>query len=166
MSIQASRDCPCRTPQGIEEEPCETACERFAELTGLPLRAHSAHVVTPAAAAGLTVLDGAPTRAAIVATIAAVATRRHANSLRASMWCSEPSANSLLHYDGAGSTDKVAHPPLLASYVCRPSKYPRYTRFTTPVILPPPALRLMPDQLHKPVLHMIGLIVASLLQVQ
>jgi hypothetical protein len=54
--------------------PDETACERFEELTGLSLRAHTAHAVTPAVAAGLTVWDGAPSRAAIRATITAIAT--------------------------------------------------------------------------------------------
>jgi hypothetical protein len=57
-----------------KEVPYETACELFAELTGLPLRAHTAHEVTQAVAPGLTVLDVAPSREAIVAKIAAVAT--------------------------------------------------------------------------------------------
>jgi hypothetical protein len=35
--------------------PDETACERFAELTGLPLSAHAAHEATHAVAEGLTV---------------------------------------------------------------------------------------------------------------
>jgi hypothetical protein len=36
-----------------EEIPYETACELFQELTGLPLSAHTAHEMAPAAAAGL-----------------------------------------------------------------------------------------------------------------
>ncbi len=53
--------------------PDETACERCEGLTGLPLSAHTAHEVTPAGAAGWTVVDGAPRREESVATIAAVA---------------------------------------------------------------------------------------------
>ena len=56
-----------------KEVPYETACELFEELTGLPLSAHTAHEVTQAVAAGLTVLDVAPRREEIVAKIAAVA---------------------------------------------------------------------------------------------
>jgi hypothetical protein len=51
----------------------ETACDLFAELTGLPLSAHTAHDVTQAVTEGLTVLDVAPSRAEILAKIAAVA---------------------------------------------------------------------------------------------
>jgi hypothetical protein len=54
--------------------PYETAGELFAELTGLPLSAHTAHELTQAVAEGVTVLDVAPSRAAILAKIAAVAT--------------------------------------------------------------------------------------------
>ena len=57
-----------------KELPYETACELFEELTGLPLSAHTAHEVTQAVATGLTVLEVAPSREAIVAKIAAVAT--------------------------------------------------------------------------------------------
>lgn len=57
-----------------KEVPYETACELFAELTGLPLSAHTAHEVTQAVAQGLTALDVAPSRAEILTKIAAVAT--------------------------------------------------------------------------------------------
>jgi hypothetical protein len=57
-----------------QEVPDETACELFEELTGLPLSVHTAHEVTPAVAAGLTVLDVAPSREEILAKIIAVAT--------------------------------------------------------------------------------------------
>ena len=57
-----------------KELPYETACERFEELTGLPLSAHTAHEVTPGVAEGLTVLDVAPSREELAARIAAVAT--------------------------------------------------------------------------------------------
>jgi hypothetical protein len=60
--------------QLTKEVPYETACELFAELTGLPLSAHTAHEVTQAVATGVTVLDVAPSREAIIAKIAAVAT--------------------------------------------------------------------------------------------
>jgi hypothetical protein len=53
--------------------PYETACELFEELTGLPLSAHTAHAMTQAVAAGLTVLDVAPSREAILTKVAAVA---------------------------------------------------------------------------------------------
>jgi Uncharacterised protein family (UPF0236) len=56
-----------------KEVPYETACELFAELTGLPLSAHTAHEVTHEVAAGLGVLDVAPSWEAIAAKIAAVA---------------------------------------------------------------------------------------------
>lgn len=59
--------------QLTKEIPYETACELFEELTGLPLSAHTAHEMTQAVAEGLTVLDVAPSREEIVATIAAVA---------------------------------------------------------------------------------------------
>jgi hypothetical protein len=45
---------------------------QIAELTGLPLRAHSACEVTQAVSDGLTVLEVAPSREAILAKIAAV----------------------------------------------------------------------------------------------
>jgi hypothetical protein len=57
-----------------QEVPDETACELFEALTGLPLSVHTAHEVTPAVAAGLTVLDVAPSREEILAKIIAVAT--------------------------------------------------------------------------------------------
>lgn len=53
--------------------PYETAWELFEELTGLSLRAHTAHEVTQAVAEGLTVLDVAPSQEEILATVAAVA---------------------------------------------------------------------------------------------
>jgi hypothetical protein len=53
--------------------PDETACELLEELTGLPLRAHTAHAVTQGVAAGLTVVDVAPSREDIATSIAAVA---------------------------------------------------------------------------------------------
>lgn len=56
-----------------KEVPYETACELFEELTGLPLSAHTAHEVTQAVAAGLTVLDVAPSREEILARITAAA---------------------------------------------------------------------------------------------
>jgi hypothetical protein len=59
-----------------KELPYETACELFEELTGLPLSAHAAHEVTQEVAAGLGVLDVAPTQAEITARIAAVAEGR------------------------------------------------------------------------------------------
>ena len=52
-----------------KEVPYETACELFEELTGVPLSAHTAHEVTQAVAEGLTVLDVAPSREAILAKI-------------------------------------------------------------------------------------------------
>jgi hypothetical protein len=57
-----------------KEVPYETACELFAELTGLPLSVHTAHALTHAVAEGLTVLDVAPHREAMFAKIAMVAT--------------------------------------------------------------------------------------------
>jgi hypothetical protein len=59
--------------QLTKEVPYETACERFEQLTGLPLSAHTAHDVTQALATGLTVLDVAPSREEIMAKITAVA---------------------------------------------------------------------------------------------
>jgi Uncharacterised protein family (UPF0236) len=59
--------------QLTKEVPYETACELCEELTGLALSAHTAHEVTQAVAEGLTVLDVAPSRAEILAKIAAVA---------------------------------------------------------------------------------------------
>jgi Uncharacterised protein family (UPF0236) len=59
-----------------KELPYETACELFEELTGLPLSAHAAHEITQEVAAGLGVLDVAPTQAEITARIAAVAKGR------------------------------------------------------------------------------------------
>jgi hypothetical protein len=56
-----------------KEVPYETACELFEELTGLSLSAHTAHELTQAVAEGLTVLDVAPSREAILAKITAVA---------------------------------------------------------------------------------------------
>jgi hypothetical protein len=56
-----------------KEVPYETACELFAELTGLPLSAHTAHELTQAVGEGLTVLDVAPSREEIIAKISAVA---------------------------------------------------------------------------------------------
>jgi hypothetical protein len=56
-----------------KEIPDETACELFRELTGLPLSAHTAPEVTQEVAAGLGVLDVAPSREAIAATMTAVA---------------------------------------------------------------------------------------------
>jgi hypothetical protein len=56
-----------------KEIPYETACELFDELTGLPLSAHTAHEVTQEVAAGLMVLDVAPTREELAAKITAVA---------------------------------------------------------------------------------------------
>jgi hypothetical protein len=54
-----------------KEVPYETACELFAELTGLPLSVHTAHAVTQAVAEGLTVLDVAPSRQEILTKITA-----------------------------------------------------------------------------------------------
>jgi hypothetical protein len=59
-----------------QEVPYATACELFEELTGLPLSAHTAHAVTQEVAAGLTVLDVAPSREAVLAKIASVAAGR------------------------------------------------------------------------------------------
>jgi hypothetical protein len=59
--------------QLTKELPYETACELFEELTGLPLSAHTAHEVTQAVAAGVTVLDVAPSREEILSKVAAVA---------------------------------------------------------------------------------------------
>ena len=56
-----------------KEVPYETACELFAELTGLPLSVHTAHAVTQAVAEGLTVLDVTPSRQEILTKITAVA---------------------------------------------------------------------------------------------
>ena len=56
--------------------PEETACERFEELTGRPLRTHTAPEVTPEVAAGVGVLAVAPTPEAIAARVAAVAAGR------------------------------------------------------------------------------------------
>ena len=60
--------------QLTKELPYETGCELFEELTGLPLSAHTAHDMPQAVAAGVTVLEVAPSRAAIRAKLAAVAT--------------------------------------------------------------------------------------------
>lgn len=51
----------------------ETTCELSQALTGLPLRAHTAHEVAPEVAASLGGLDVVPSREAFAATIAAVA---------------------------------------------------------------------------------------------
>jgi hypothetical protein len=56
-----------------KEVPYETACELFAELTGLPLSVHTAHAVTQAVAEGLTVLDVAPSRQESLTKVTAVA---------------------------------------------------------------------------------------------
>jgi hypothetical protein len=53
--------------------PYATAWALCEALTGLSLRAHTAHEVTHAVAAGVTVLEVAPSREAIRATVAAVA---------------------------------------------------------------------------------------------
>lgn len=53
-----------------KEIPYETACERFQELTGLPLSAHTAHEVSHEVAEGLTVLDVTPSREEIAAVAA------------------------------------------------------------------------------------------------
>jgi hypothetical protein len=58
------------------ELPYETVCELLEELAGLPLRAHTAHEVTQEVAAGLGVLEVAPTAEEITARIAAVAEGR------------------------------------------------------------------------------------------
>jgi hypothetical protein len=55
--------------QLTKEVPYETACELFEKMTGVPLSAHTAHEVTQAVAAGLTVLDVAPSCEAILAKI-------------------------------------------------------------------------------------------------
>jgi hypothetical protein len=60
--------------QLTKEVPYETACALFEQLTGLSLSAHTAHEATQAVAAGLTVLDVAPSRQEIVAKVIAVAT--------------------------------------------------------------------------------------------
>jgi hypothetical protein len=59
-----------------KEVPYETASELFEELTGLPLSAHTAHAVTQEVAAGLGVLEVAPTPEEITARVAAVAAGR------------------------------------------------------------------------------------------
>jgi hypothetical protein len=59
-----------------KEVPYETACELFEALTGLPMGAHTAHELTQEVAAGLTILDVAPSREEIIAKIAAVANGR------------------------------------------------------------------------------------------
>jgi hypothetical protein len=56
-----------------KEMPYETACELCEELTGWPLSAHTAHEVTREVAAGLTVLDVAPSREEMATKMAAVA---------------------------------------------------------------------------------------------
>jgi hypothetical protein len=62
--------------QLTQEVPYETACARFEVLTGLPLRAHTTPAVTQEVAAGLPVLDVAPSREAVLAKIASVAAGR------------------------------------------------------------------------------------------
>ena len=59
-----------------QEVPYETACELCEVWTGLPLSAHTAHAVTQEVGAGLTVLDVAPSREAVLAKIASVAAGR------------------------------------------------------------------------------------------
>ena len=73
MERRKQSDVQKATVQLTKEVPYETACELFAELTGLSLSAHTAHEVTQAVAEGLTVLDVAPCREEVVAKIAAVA---------------------------------------------------------------------------------------------
>jgi len=71
----------CRKPPDVQkaavpstqEVPYETACALCEELTGVSLSAHTAHEVTQEVAQGLTVWDVAPSRAEILAKIAAVA---------------------------------------------------------------------------------------------
>ncbi len=58
------------------EVPYETARELFRELTGVPLGTERLHTLTNAVAAGLSVLDVAPTRREIEEQIAAVAAGR------------------------------------------------------------------------------------------
>jgi hypothetical protein len=65
-----------------QELPYETACELFEELTGLPLSTYTAHEVTPEVAAGLGVLEVAPTPEEIAARVAAVAAGRTWRPLR------------------------------------------------------------------------------------
>jgi hypothetical protein len=60
--------------QLTKEVPYQTACELFEQLTGLSLSAHTAHEATQAVAEGLTVLEVAPSREEILATVTAVAT--------------------------------------------------------------------------------------------
>jgi hypothetical protein len=60
--------------QLTKEVPDETAGELCEQLTGVPLRAHTAHAVTHAVAEGLTGLAVAPSREAILAQITAGAT--------------------------------------------------------------------------------------------
>jgi hypothetical protein len=55
------------------EVPYETACELFAELTGLHLSEQTAHTLTNAMAEGVGVLEVAPTREEILARVAKVA---------------------------------------------------------------------------------------------
>jgi hypothetical protein len=59
-----------------KELPDETACELCEELTGWPRSAHAAHEITQEVAAGLGVLEVAPTQAEITARLAAVAKGR------------------------------------------------------------------------------------------
>jgi len=85
--------------QLTKEVPYETACELFAELTGLPLSAHTAHEVTQAVAEGLTVLDVAPSREEILAQMTALA----AHSGAGHRWRQCPHASG----DGARSTARA-----------------------------------------------------------
>jgi len=59
------------------EVPYETACELFAELTGLKVSESSAHMLTNEIARGVGVLEVAPTREEIVAKVAQVAAGGH-----------------------------------------------------------------------------------------
>jgi hypothetical protein len=64
---------PKAAVQRTTEGPSETACARCTELPGLPLRVPTAHEGTQAVAAGVTGLDVAPSRAAVVAKMVTVA---------------------------------------------------------------------------------------------
>jgi hypothetical protein len=66
-------DVPKAAVQLTKEVPYETACELVEALTGWPLSAHTAHEVTQGVAEGVTVLDVAPSREAILAKSTAIA---------------------------------------------------------------------------------------------
>jgi hypothetical protein len=59
------------------EVPYETACELVTELTGVKVSAQTAHTLTNEVAAGVGVLEVAPTREEIAAKVAAVAAGKH-----------------------------------------------------------------------------------------